>query len=75
MKATQLIGWYGVLAIVVAYALLNFSIIDSKSLVYLFLNITGSIGIIIEAKSKKDHQPLVLNIFWLLIAIIALMRR
>lgn len=68
MRIKQIIGWYGVMAIVVAFALLNFGVLDTDSLAYQLLNITGSISIIIEASSKKDYQPVVLNIVWLLVA-------
>lgn len=68
MKIKQVIGWYGVTAIVVAFALLNFDVFDTDSLVYQLLNISGSIGIVIVASSKKDYQPVALNIIWLLIA-------
>lgn len=68
MKVKQIIGWYGVTAIVVAFALLNFNIVDTNNLAYQLLNVTGSISIIVEASSKKDYQPVVLNIVWLLLA-------
>lgn len=72
MKVKQIIGWYGVTAIVVAFALLNFGVLGTDSLAYQLLNITGSAGIIIVASSKKDYQPVVLNIIWLLVAIYGL---
>ena len=62
-------GWYGVVAILAAYALLSFNIVGSKTLIYQFLNLSGAIGIIIEAASKKDKQPVVLNIVWAIIAL------
>ena len=74
MKLKQLIGWYGVVAIVIAFTLLNFGILGTDSLVYQLLNLTGAIGIIIEAGSKKDYQPVALNIVWLLVAIYGLLQ-
>ena len=71
---TNFLGWIGVLTILVAYALLNFGMIQSQSTLYQWLNIAGSILIIIETASKKDFQPMTLNIVWLLIAAIALFR-
>jgi predicted membrane metal-binding protein len=67
-------GWYGVLAILLAYLLLSFNVIASKSLSYQLLNLTGALGIIAEATSKKDTQPAVLNIVWAIIAIFAIIR-
>jgi hypothetical protein len=71
-KFIQVIGWYGVVAIILAFALISFSVVEVKSFWYIFLNITGAIGIMAEAKSKKDNQPFVLNIFWLAIALLGL---
>ena len=74
MEIKQVIGWYGVVAIVIAFTLLNFGILGTDSLVYQLLNLTGAIGIIIEAGSKKDYQPVALNIVWLLVAIYGLLQ-
>lgn len=67
-------GWFGVVAIVGAYALLSFSVIASDSIAYQALNIVGSLGIVTEALTKRDYQPAVLNIIWLLVGAIALAR-
>jgi hypothetical protein len=73
-KAENLFGWYGVLAILLAYALVSFNIIVAKGIGYQLLNLTGAIGIMIEALYKRDAQPAVLNIVWAIIATIAIAR-
>ena len=73
-KAENYIGWYGVLAILLAYLLLSLDVITAHSLAYQLLNLTGALGIIIEALSKKDMQPAVLNIVWACIAIVVLIQ-
>lgn len=73
-KILEIFGWYGTVAIVGAYALVSFSIIDSKSLPYQILNITGAVGIASDSLSKKDYQPGVLNIIWTLIAAAAIIK-
>jgi hypothetical protein len=73
-KAENYFGWYGVGAILVAYLLVSFSVVTAKSLGYQALNLTGAIGIVIEALSKKDAQPAVLNSIWAIIAIAAIVR-
>lgn len=73
-KAENYIGWYGVLAILLAYFLISLDIIGVHSLAYQLMNLTGAIGIIIEALSKKDMQPAVLNAVWAGIAIIVLVQ-
>ena len=71
-KITETIGWYGVMAILAAYILINFSILKPTSIWYLMLNATGAIGIMIDAFQDKNYQPVVLNIIWLAIALIAI---
>ncbi len=73
-KAISFIGWYGVIAILAAYALLSFNIIVAKSYAYQLLNLTGAIGIMIEAASKKDKQPVALNIVWAAVALAAIVQ-
>jgi hypothetical protein len=73
-KAENYFGWYGVLAILLAYLLVSFNVVTAKSLGYQVLNLTGALGIVIEALSKKDAQPVVLNSIWAIIAIAAIIR-
>lgn len=70
----QNIGWYGVIAILLAYGLLSFHVLTPDSLWYLILNLTGAVAIAYEARSKHDRQPMVLNIIWALVAILAIIR-
>jgi len=65
-------GWYGVCAILGAYILVSFGVIVTKSYIYQLLNLTGAIGIMLEAASKKDKQPVVLNVVWALVALVAI---
>lgn len=73
-KYLEIIGWYGVTAIIIAYALNSFSVLDSSSWIYQILNLSGAICIIFHSISKKDYQPAVLNIIWSIIAIFALLK-
>lgn len=68
----ELIGWYGAVAIVLAYALVSFSILQPTSFIYQILNGTGAIGIVIVSFSKKAYQPGVLNVIWAVIALVAI---
>jgi hypothetical protein len=73
-KATNLIGWLGVLLVVSAYILISFEILTPKDIWYQLLNALGALGIVIETFSKKDYQPFWLNIVWLGIAILAIVK-
>lgn|GEM_PF-676718 len=70
----NVLGWYGVLAILLAYTLLNFKALTADSLPYQFLNLSGALGIMYEAYFKKDTQPVVLNIVWAAVALVAIFR-
>jgi hypothetical protein len=71
---TEALGWYGVVAVVLAYALLSFKILSSDSLLFQGLNLTGAIGIVIDALDDKNTQPAVLNIIWAIIALVAIVK-
>jgi hypothetical protein len=73
-KLFEIVGWYGTVAIVMAYALSSFNVIDSQSITYQLLNLTGAIAIVVLCVNKKIYQPAVLNIVWTLIALIAIMK-
>jgi hypothetical protein len=73
-KVIEWLGWYGVVAIVSAYALVSFSVLPSNSVWYQLLNGTGAIGIVIESWNKRAYQPAVLNVIWTVIAVISMVR-
>ena len=65
-------GWYGTIAILVAYGLSSFGIIE-RGRFYQCLNFTGAVGIVIISVEKGAFPPAVLNIAWALIAFTALL--
>lgn len=73
-KIIELFGWYGTVAILGAYALLSFGVIEAGSATYQLLNLTGVLGIIAVSIPKKNYQPVVLNLVWAVIAVIALVK-
>ncbi len=70
----EVAGWYGTIAVLLAYGLLSFGVIESQTIAFQLLNLTGAIGIIIVATYKKVRQVVVLNIIWALLAVYALLR-
>lgn len=70
----QLIGWLGMVAILLAYFLMTFSFIEPRGFIYYFLNLIGSGGIVLITWKRKDTQPMMLNIIWMIIAIIAILK-
>ncbi len=70
----NVIGWYGVTAILMAYILLNADIVQVRDYSYQLLNLTGAIGLLLVSAYHKDYQPAILNLIWAIIACAALVR-
>ncbi len=70
----EIVGWYGTVAIVLAYALSSFSILKPTGLIYQFLNLSGALGIVVISFRKKAYQPGVLNVIWSMIAFVAIIK-
>lgn len=68
----ETIGWLGISLILIAYALNMFGILSPENIIYLVMNILGSLGVVYISLKKKTYQPGVLNIIWAIIALIAL---
>lgn len=68
----EIAGWYGMIAILIGYALISFQIISSQSFLYHFLNGTGALGLAGYAYHKKDYPTSILNLIFGAIAVIAL---
>jgi len=71
---TELVGWYGVIALLGAYAAVSFGYLTSGDILFQVLNVTGALGIVIDALAQKNWQPVVLNIVWGTVAIVSLIR-
>ncbi len=65
-------GWYGLIALLLAYAVVSAEIVPASSLAYQLLNLTGSLTMVILTLYKKAYQNAILNIIWAGISIIAL---
>lgn len=73
-KLAEICGWYGMISLITAYALAGFGIIQADGIIYLLLNLTGGIGLLIIAAAKNVLQSVLLNLFWAIIGLIAIMR-
>lgn len=70
-KIISAIGWIGIVAIILAYALLSFNVIG-KGTTYDLLNLFGAMFVVIDAIDDKAYPPAVLNTVWFVIALISL---
>ncbi len=68
------VGWYGLFAILMAYALVSFGTITPNSITYQLLNLTGSITLVILTFYKKAYQNVILNVIWSGISLIAILQ-
>lgn len=71
-RLTELLGWYGMFALVSAYFLVSFGFISAEGLAFQALNFTGGVTLVVFAISKKATQLAILNAFWALIGVIAI---
>ena len=68
----QVAGWLGMLAVLLAYALVSLSLIEPNSMSYHLLNLFGAIGIITVSVKKAVWQSVGVNVAWAIIASLAL---
>ena len=73
-KLTEFYGWYGMIALILAYFLVSFSWIEADGIIFQLLNLTGGIGLLIVAASKGVLQSVILNFFWAVIGVVAIVR-
>jgi len=69
----EIIGWYGMLATLVAYFLVSYALIKPRIL-FQMLNFTGAFGLGVIALEKKAYPVLALDIIWMGIALVAVIK-
>jgi len=69
----EIVGWYGAVAILLAYALNSLMLLGSGSIAFQLLNITGSMGLLLIGYHKRVYQAVLINLVWLIIGSIALL--
>lgn len=72
ISKTDLAGWYGAIAIVLAYTLTSFHSIAAGGWIYLLLNLTGSVGLLWISLIKRVWQNVSINAVWLVVAAVGL---
>lgn len=70
--ALEIFGWYGMIAVLMAYLLASFGTITPTGLSYQILNLTGALSLGIIAYHKRVYQLIALNAIWFFIAIWAI---
>ena len=70
----EIVGWYGMLAILGAYALSSYEVLPAASPVLATLNLSGGLGVAWVCWRKRTWQAFWLEAIWSLVAIGALVR-
>ena len=67
-----LLGWVGTFFYLFSYFLLSIRKIKGDGLVYHIMNILGAIGLTFNALHLQDYPNVVVNIAWMVIAVVAI---
>ncbi|MFA6158093.1 MAG: hypothetical protein WC763_00490 [Candidatus Paceibacterota bacterium] len=72
--AIEAFGWYGAIGLIAAYALSSFGFLSVDGLTYQLINITAALGIFVVSVHKKNYQPATLNVVWIIVGLVALVK-
>jgi uncharacterized YccA/Bax inhibitor family protein len=72
--ACEIAGWYGTVAVLLAYATVAWGWLPADSLIAVVLNLTGAIGIVVITSAKRTWQPFAVNAVWAVIAAVSLIK-
>lgn len=70
----DIVGWTGIVLILLAYFLVSYKFVLGDSLVYQLINLVGCFGTFYNAYFKKSKPLMTLQIVWGLIALISIVR-
>lgn len=70
----EIVGWTGVILILLAYSLVTLEAVKPSATVYGLMNLLGALGIVISSYFKRDFQPVLLNLIWLIVAAIGILK-
>ncbi|PZS36745.1 MAG: hypothetical protein DLM58_01025 [Pseudonocardiales bacterium] len=71
MIGVELTGWFGALAVLLAFALLTNRRVTAFGRTYVILNVAGSAGLAVNGVAHSAWPSVVLNLLWLAIAALA----
>ena len=71
-KIIEIMGWIGAIEVLLAYGLISMNKVDSKSLFFQLLNLTGGLFLIVYTLFLKSYASAFVNIVWVLVAVISI---
>jgi hypothetical protein len=69
---TEMAGWLGAVALLLAFGLAAAGLVKPSSGFYLGLNLFGALGLARASLSRRAYSPAMLNIVWAVIAALSL---
>ena len=72
--AVEVVGWTGALLILLGYLLISAGKLTGQSPLYQWMNVVGAAGFVINGWWHGAKPSAVLNVVWMLIGAIALIR-
>lgn len=70
----NVLGWVGSFEVLLAFGLNTYQKIESKSLWYIILNLTGGVFLIIYSYYYSAYANTFINVIWVVVALVALLR-
>lgn len=70
----EVLGWVGSIEVLIAYGLNSYQKLRSDSLMFYILNLTGGFLLIIYTIFKGAYASAFINVIWVIIAVIALLK-
>jgi hypothetical protein len=67
-------GWVGSVAVIIAYALISLNKVNSRSGIYQWLNLAGSLCLVVNTAYYHAYPSTFVNLIWMVIAATALVR-
>ena len=72
--SAEIAGWYGMLAILGAYALSTLDQLDKSDLLFKLMNLTGALGVAWVCWHKRTWQAFWLETAWAAFAVVSLVK-
>ena len=70
----EIIGWTGMVLILLAYFLITVKKLNSESKTYQGMNLFGAIGIVINSTTNGAYPSAGLNIIWSIVAVYGIIK-
>lgn len=73
-KYFGIVGWYGACAVIMAYLLINFCNVPVRSHLYLWLNLSGIVSVMIDGLYHKAYESVSVNVILGVITILSILK-